>query len=433
MPLPKHGVPALIAASTVVAACSPAKLPVREGSPPPSAPASVTETLAPDAGGASIPRTSPAPEAIGEEPEPRTIALEGAPAVTIRLIGAALIEVRLAAEGDDPGEWKTIEVERRATPEAVGGAKPQTETFTRPVVTAHRSHDGQEPARRALQTAKPGMTYRYRARSAGPWSEEVTLRVPEPAAVPPAPASATAQAQSPFAVRVSWEATGQRTAGFEVQVKQKDSFVRAALVNPTARQFVHHLRVPGEVVSYRVRAFNSRGASAPTPEVTLTMPVKTGAEATALPPLGRCVPAVRDAAPNSGGCNPGIDTLEAGDGRVLYNVPTAGNSCRRRLVGKYKGCLRELGAFDLQADVVAVPAWSDEGWPLLHAVAGAGQYVGAAIKTLQFVQGRYVVVDTAGFCGDRPPDADDLHVGVESSDLAASFPPFEDCQSDFSL
>ena len=370
---------------------------------------------------------------MGEASEVQTIPLTGAPLVTIRVLGAALIEVTLAERADDPGLWKSIELERHALSANGASEVVQRDVFTKKGVVAGASQAGHESGRRALHTAKPGTTYGYRARSSGPWSEEVTLRVPRPTAPPLPPTALTARAESPFAVRVAWEGSARSTSGFEVQVKQEDDFVRAALVNPTEREYVHHLRVPGQKYVYRIRAFNTRGASTATAAAAITMPERVVGPGAKVPSMGPCIAPVRDAPKSTAGCNPGIDELDAGNGRVLQNVPGGGNGCRRRLIGYYEGCTREFGVFELQADVVVVPSWSDEGWPLLHAVAGAGQYVGAAIQTLRFGHGRYTVVDTAGFCGDRWPDADDLKVGVENADLALSFPPFEGCQSDFSL
>jgi hypothetical protein len=79
---------------------------------------------------------------------------------------------------------------------------------------------------------------------------------------------------------------------------------------------------------------------------------------------------------------------------------------------------------------VVVKDRSDEGWPLLHAIAGAGQLVGAQIQTLQFGHGRYTVVDEAHVCGEGEQDADKPTIGSVHDDLESCSPPFESCQRD---
>jgi hypothetical protein len=346
-------------------------------------------------------------EVVDEASQVRSIALNGAPPMVIRQLGAALIEVTLSS--DQPGKWHTVDIERSA------GA-----------VTEHdQLVNGKHARRRAVHTAQPGTTYTYRARTTGDWSERVTLVVATPSAPPPSPTALTARAETPFAVRLAWQAELRATSGFEVQVKVGSEFVRAALVDPTVHEFVHHLREPGQPLEYRVRAFNSRGASPPTAVATVTTPERAKAQPAK---MGPCVPAVKQAPPSSA-CDPAIEEIEGDGGRVLYNVPGGQTGCRRRLMGDYKGCRREFGVFELQADVTAVPNASDEGWPLLHAIEGAGEYVGASILTLRFSKGRYSVLDQARFCGERAPDADDLTVGIETEDLASSFPPFDPCQT----
>jgi hypothetical protein len=362
-------------------------------------------------GGAAPPTVDAATEAFDEDQEVRTIALKDAPLVTIRLLGAALIEVTLA-------ERAQVEVKRRASSP---GAVEQRDAF---------GNEDRLENRRLLHTARPGATYRYRARSSGSdWSDPVTLRAPAPTAPPRAPSGLTARAETPFAVRLAWEASVRATAGFEILTEHRGQFVRAALVDPTERDFVHHLRVPGRHYRYRVRAFNSAGASEPTPEATITMPAPAQAPKAKLPAMGPCVQPVVQA-PQSSGCNPEIEELYAENGRVVFSVPGAGNGCERHLMGDYAGCRRRLGVFTVQADITAVPDWSDEGWPLLHAIAGAGQYVGASIETLRFTRGRYLVVDVAQYCGDGPSDRNELIHGVVDGDPARSFPPFEQCQLD---
>lgn len=253
---------------------------------------------------------------------------------------------------------------------------------------------------------------------------------PDVGAAPAKPASLVAKAVSPFAVRLTWDAAPRAAAGFEVQVKSGEAFVRAALVDATKREFVHHLRLPKQVLTYRVRAFNAQGASEPSPPATLTMPERPDPSSTAPVAIGPCVP-LPSKPPKSTGCDPEISTLDGGTGHVVHNVPGAGNGCMRHLMGEYAGCTRELGVFMLQADIVVVKGKSDDGWPLLHAIAGAGQQDGAQIQTLRFARGRYTIVDTAQVCGERGTGASsDPDAGVVSDDLERCRPPFETCQRD---
>jgi hypothetical protein len=220
-------------------------------------------------------------------------------------------------------------------------------------------------------------------------------------------------------------------AGFELQVKVNEVFVRAVLVDSTMREVIHHLRLPGEPLTYRVHAFNAAGASPPSPVVTITLPERMDSTSAKPAAMGPCIAPVKRA-PKSSGCDPEILTLDGGTGHVVSNVPGAGNGCMRHLVGEYGGCTRELGVFALQADVVVVKGHSDEGFPLLHAIAGAGQYVGASIQTLRFSHGRYTVADEAHTCGESPaPDsAGGPTAGVVTDDLSGCKPPFATCQRD---
>jgi hypothetical protein len=406
---------ALVAALVVVGACSREKPapPSPSPSPSPSAP-SPQERHEPDAAPTGIGFT----DASTEEAGVRTIALAGAPSLVLRTVGPALIEVTLADGAGDAGAWTKIEIERRRLDAASDASAPgiQHDSFVR----APRAR-----SQRHLHAARQGTTYGYRARSSGAWSSEVMLRMPDPSAPPPAPSSLAARADTPFSAHVTWESGASTTAGFELQVKVNDVFVRAALVDPTEHQFVHHLRLPGQVLAYRVRSFNAQGASAPSSVATITMP--SGATKPAV--MGPCIPPVRQA-PKSSGCDPEISTLDGGKGHVVSNVPGAGDGCVRHLVGEVAGCTRELGVFPLQADIVVVKDRSDEGWPLLHAIAGAGQLVGAQIQTLQFGHGRYIVVDEAHVCGEGEQDADKPTIGSVHDDLESCSPPFESCQRD---
>ncbi len=247
---------------------------------------------------------------------------------------------------------------------------------------------------------------------------------------PSKPVSLTATAVSPYAVRLQWVAEAAQTSGFEVQVEVDGAVVRAALVDPEKREFVHHLRLPRQIVRYRVRAFNAKAPSEPSDAVTVTMPSAVGGPS-AKAPLGPCVQLPTKPS-KSTGCNPDIESLDDGNGNVVFNVPGGQNGCERHLFGKVSGCIRELGVFELQADVRVVAGHSENGWPLFHAIAGAGQYVGAQIQTLRFANGRYTIVDEALICGDSGEDAPkDPSRGLVVDKLVSCFPPFETCQFDW--
>jgi hypothetical protein len=252
-----------------------------------------------------------------------------------------------------------------------------------------------------------------------------------PPTAPTAPRTLSAQATSPFAVTVQWSADEGAATGFAIDVERNGSFVLAAVLGGTARRWTHHHRLPGGTYEYRVRAFHARGVSLPSTAVKVTTPVRSAASGKLTRPPCTRLPKAAPAATLVGRPR---EVLTAPGGPALYDDPDPSSPLRRHLFGTYEGCVRELGAFDLQADVTAVPGIVDEGFPLLHAIAGAGQYVGASILTLRFAQGHYSVVDEARFCGEPAPDGDaaDPTLGTEGapSDLTTWTPPFRDCQRD---
>ncbi len=243
----------------------------------------------------------------------------------------------------------------------------------------------------------------------------------------PAPSRVAAPAESAFAVEVSWEwpPGSAPVNGFEVLAVRSKGEGRLGLANPKERAFhVHRLR-PEDRLEVRVRAFDAHGGSRPS-ESVVVVTEKIGPKRASPPfPLPRCVPQVKTAPPTTGGCNHGLDVLDATTG--LVNVPSASDACLRRLLATYKGCTRELGAFHLQADVSEVSGYPSEGFPLLHAIAWAGEHAGAQILTLRFEQGRYTVADSAVICGEPNPDPPEGS-GTVDPDVAKCRPPFEACQ-----
>jgi hypothetical protein len=345
------------------------------------------------------------------QPPPETIPLGSDALVTLRPRGSALIELTLD-RGQLP-ESAVVEVERR--PEGTGS--PRQDHF------AKGEHS-------IFHTTTLGPMYLYRARAGGEWSAEISVRVPVPTSPPQAPAAVHLQAANPYVARVTWQADESDVAGFELQWKKDNAFTRIALANPYEREFVLHGRIPGQNLTVRVRAFNARGASSPSEPATVTMP--TEFEPGPLPPLGRCEPGLPKPSKKPRGCGLEINPITISETRTLYDVPSPRLGCTRRLMGDYQGCLRLFGTFELQAQVVPVPDGSDEGWPLLLGVAGAGEYVGGQIWTIRFHDGRYLNVDEALYCGERWPEADELRVGIaEDEDPTQSTPPFEKCQVDY--
>ena len=340
------------------------------------------------------------------------IALVNGPALTVRAVGPSLIEVALRDKA--AATWKAIEIERHVVAEE----SRQHDKLTR-VGDPRRVH-----------SARPATTYAYRARANGPWSAEVTVRTAEPGAAPPVPTSLAVKPLTPFAVQLAWEGDARMAAGFEIEVSApgKD-WVRAAVLDASARDFVHHHRLPKREYAYRVRAFNAVAASAPSAAASITTPERGVVETAALPP---CRPLPSEGrAPKLGIPH---ELVNSKGTHPLHNVPEGSNGLRRHLFGEYQGCFRDFGVFELQdAAITDVDGFEDEGFPLLRGIAGAGEFAGAQIETIRFARGRYTTVDTALFCGSPYPDPnpDDPGVGSEGADLTSFAPPFAICQRDF--
>jgi len=414
----------LVIAATFGAACEgSATRPSRMGTATPptpkveQTPATSSATPVPSAAAASASPALPTAEQDLAS-EAQSIALDAAPTLTIKPVGPAAIEVTLSG---GPAAWKSIDIERRTT-----SSGPQYDKFERSPHPTSRLL----ASTRHIHSAKPGISYVYRARSRGDWSQEITVRTSNPNGAPPAPNALRATAVTPFAVRLEWSADASAASGFELEVEKNGSYVRAAIVDPNVREFVHNLRLPETAYTYRIRSFNAHGASSSTTAAATKTPERSEAARKPLPPCTRLPPE-----PDPSKLN-GIprEVLSVSGHPILYNDPESSNAFNRHLIGEYQGCLRDLGKFTLQADIVAVPGFSDEGFPLLRAVAGAGLYAGAQVFTLRFARGRYSVVDEATFCGEPYPDPDpnDPNHGTEGSDsdLTQYTPPFATCQRD---
>lgn len=113
-------------------------------------------------------------------------------------------------------------------------------------------------------------------------------------------------------------------AGFEVEVASAGKeYVRAALVDATQRELVHHHRLPKREYTYRVRSFNGFGASAHSQVVSITTSDHVGTEAVPMPPckpLPPSQPAPRLDSPQ--------EVVNRHAGQPLYNVPDRSNGLR---------------------------------------------------------------------------------------------------------
>jgi hypothetical protein len=216
------------------------------------------------------------------------------------------------------------------------------------------------------------------------------------------PPALTAQALSPFAIRITWPAAPNEVAGYDVELENHGQYVRVAHLSRSRHEFVHHLRLPGQSYRYRVRDLDARGALTCWLPVVVATPERAATSNTsaAFPPC-IALPPARDPARVRGAPREVLN--EQGD-HPLYSDPEGDDGSTRHLIGQYAGCARDFGAFQLQADILLVPGFVDEGWPLLHAISGASQIDGAQILTLRFARGRYTVVDEARLCGEEPAD-----------------------------
>lgn len=401
----------------------------RSSSPPPRSESVVTVEAAPSASIAvsAVADAAPPPVVIRDErEETKTIAVPGGPAVTVRTLGSAYLEVSVSRS--DKSRWSELELERwpDGADTDAGAEVVQRGALTR----AKKLHAGEDSV---LHATKPGGAFVYRARTkGGVWSEPIVIHSPDPSAPPAAPTGFHVRAESSFAARLDWTAPAAKVpslAGFAIEgrkVGQKE-FVRVALVNPSTTAWTHHHLLPRNQVEYRVRAFNARGGSPPTEAVAIELPEKLDAPGTKKSARGGCAPAPPPGANPNGPCMP-LDTVTTlASGAPLLNAPGTANPCDRHLFAPYGGCNRLLGHFMLQAEMSPVEGYADEGFPLLHAIAGAGQFVGANILTLRFEKGVYYEADNAFVCGENPPWTEMPTLGYRDAELGSSVPPFEEC------
>jgi hypothetical protein len=120
-----------------------------------------------------------------------------------------------------------------------------------------------------------GKTYTYRVRAvkdgiASPWSNDATTGSSN---APPPPSDLTVLGTLPTAIRLGWTDNSSNETGFKVERKTGNgtyttTFTTAANVT----QFDDTTVAPGLTYTYRVRAFNGGGDSAPSNEVTVTVP-----------------------------------------------------------------------------------------------------------------------------------------------------------------
>ena len=153
----------------------------------------------------------------------------------------------------------------------------------------HRSSDGATFARVATRSAgsgswydsglKSGSTYWYRVRamygtSAGTYSNVVALTLKPEGSVPSAPSSLSARrsTSSPTtAIVLGWQDNSLNEDGFYVERSTDGAtFSRIATRKVNSTYYTNGSLASGKKYWYRVRAFNSLGAGAATPVVSIT-------------------------------------------------------------------------------------------------------------------------------------------------------------------
>jgi hypothetical protein len=108
-----------------------------------------------------------------------------------------------------------------------------------------------------------------------------TATVPRP--IPPAPAGLVAAAPSPTSVNLIWQDTSTTEDGFQIERRggSDGSFSQIAVVGPNATHYSDTSALPNTAYAYRVRAFNSTGASTFSAEAAVVTPSTTPALAIA--------------------------------------------------------------------------------------------------------------------------------------------------------
>lgn len=339
-----------------------------------------------DAATSSARAPVPAPVAVFEDAGERaTLDLGHGLTLDIHPAGPALIVVDLKEPTPKP-KWKKVFIERRL----IGGTGPtQAEDIQNFGLERSSTRHSAEPGQR--------FTYRAKLDETGPW-KEANIRLAEPKTPPPPPKNVVATPETPWSINLSWEVDVRAVAGIEVDVQDGKDWKLLAIVNPDESKFSHGYRVPKQSSRYRVATFNRNGKSAFVETATVTTPEKAS-KPRPPKPLPRCTKL-----PPPSDVSTGLGDARVQEEPELWSFAGGpGGAAPRRLFGRYQGCLREMGTFDLQGDTLTTvrpDTEPTEGFPVLVGIMGAGYYAGAQLGTYAFENGRYEEVDVELFCGE---------------------------------
>lgn len=369
----------------------------------PSASASASASATARAGGPSVPAAQPAFVRV-------------APGLTVNVApsGPSLIAVSVEAEPTAAAGW-SVDLERHQADQAAAA-----ESLT--------------PSRtKSVHSAVPGASYFYRFRVAGgAWSSDVEIHTGLPTTPPPPPTHVVARSNDAFTAALAWEGDASAAAGFEIEVTSARGAARATVVDPDTHAFLHLGRRPGATYLYRVRSFNPAGVSEWSAKTEITLPT-LGAPAALSNRLAPCTKLPANPPDSVGGI--GRDLLRPAPDE-LVNEPDADNGMLRHLIGRARGCLREVGTIEAQADITIVEGVEDAPFPMLSVIAGAGQFVGADFVFLRFDGTVYARVHEVLLCGEPYPTdgGPALTFGQAYGDDPRTFqPPFDACQEDLDL
>ncbi|MGH7788624.1 MAG: hypothetical protein ACRERC_17265 [Candidatus Binatia bacterium] len=296
----------------------------------------------------------------------------------------------------------------------------------------------------ATDSAEPDTTYRYRAYAQSGTttlrdsdsSNEVSVHTPPAPADPPAaPTGLRGHPAGPFRIELEWRDQSDNEYGFEIRKRTGEEWVRVLLVDPGVTRATVHGRPPDAAATYRVRAFNVRGASADSNDATVrTQPLSdTPPASRGKPPAtpGPCrvreqvIADMQADGDGEVGAKPDEYPLRIADlgtslGLLLLAHPvTCGNAnCSWLIFGTHQGCFRQLGMAGGAGQMVV--GTTPAGLPVLVDIGhGSASYSGAVL--MQLVDGGFVEIDSYGHCA------------ASDTDLRQLTPPFQDCQEDDDL
>ena len=310
-----------------------------------------------------------------------------------------------------------------------------------------------EPAKRYLVSAQLESTRVPSQKSR--WTAAVRLEVPRaPSTAPQAPASLTARAESPYAVRLAWQDRSESEHGFAIEraAAGKPTFERVAVVRTNVTSWTHHALGPNDLGTYRVVSFNPIGVSAPSePVAATTLADVTQVTGYAAPGAAKdgsdCLTGEIDLSNTEGalsGQPPRLyRNISFGQHRVDMLLDLCGNAnCNVSLFAMLGGCKRSIGDLFFVPGDSTSPGWTvraldPHGWPVITTI-GHSSYSTFSVNTWQLIDGKYRPVDAAFHCGtvrdvswpsrvrDDPSDEED----PRTADLRTFRPPFQECQFD---